>query len=91
MSETAPIALTFPNTITSTSDVPCTMCISMRGGVEDGIGVTVTRPSGGLLADTYSNYTTTAAYFYVSFNTNVFDQPLAIKNGMRMTLELGFK
>jgi hypothetical protein len=51
----------------------------MRGDVEDGIGVTVTRPSGGLLADTYINYTTTAAYYYVSFYTDVFDQPLTIK------------
>ena len=78
VSEYAPIHLTFPNNVTSFTDVSCTLCISVRGDYEDGIGVSIARPSGGLLVDTFIQYTTAATYYYLYFVTSASDTTLTI-------------
>jgi hypothetical protein len=54
------------------------MCISVRGDYDDGIEVSITRQSGFPLVSTFIQYTTTDAYYYVYFNSSVFDTPLTL-------------
>jgi hypothetical protein len=75
--DNAPMRLTIPNT-TAASGSNVILQVAMRGDVADGIGVEIARPSGGLLLDSYINYTTTLARYSLYFTAQASDGPLTL-------------